>query len=77
MTRRVLLAVLSTYKDTIMSYKLFATEAEAQERCAALNADAGKGFRFVVGKAIGGQQWVIVKQKECKAWSFVGFLQES
>jgi|HubBroStandDraft_6_1064221.scaffolds.fasta_scaffold4477458_1 hypothetical protein len=60
-----------------MSYKLFATEAEAQERCAALNAEAGGGFRFVVDKAIGGQHWVIVKQQECKAWSFAGFLQES
>jgi hypothetical protein len=60
-----------------VSYKLFPTEAEAQEKCAALNAEASEGFRFVVDKEIGGQRWVIVKQQERQAWSFVGFLQES
>jgi hypothetical protein len=60
-----------------VSYKLFKTEAQAQEKCDALNADSGKDIRFIVHQEIGGQRWVIVKQQECKKWSFVGFLQES
>jgi hypothetical protein len=60
-----------------MSYKLFATNAEAQEKCAALNAEAGESFRFVVNKAVGGQHWIIVKQQERKTWSFAGFYQDS
>jgi len=60
-----------------MAYKLFNTEAEAQEKCAALNAEAGAGFRFIVDKEIGGRRWTIVRQQECKAWSFASFLQEN
>jgi hypothetical protein len=43
----------------------------------ALNAEVAEGFRFIVEKPIGGQSWVIAKQQERRAWSFVGFLQES
>jgi hypothetical protein len=60
----------------MLSYKLFNTEAKAQERCDALNAEVNGGVRFVVDKEIGGQRWVIVKQQECQTWSFAGFLQE-
>jgi hypothetical protein len=59
-----------------VSYKQFKTEAQAQEKCNALNAEASQGVRFVVDKEIGGQRWVIVKQQECKTWSFAGFLQD-
>jgi hypothetical protein len=69
--------VVVAAEDTTMSYKLFSTEAEAQEKCAALNAEAGEGFRFIVDKEIGGQRWVIVRQQERQAWSFAGFLQDS
>jgi hypothetical protein len=60
-----------------VGYKPFKTEAEAQEQSGALNAEAGQGVRFIVERAIGGHGWVIVKQQECKAWAFAGYLQEA
>jgi hypothetical protein len=60
-----------------VGYKLFKTEAEAQEQSDALNAEASQGVRFIVERAIGGHGWIIVKQQECKAWAFAGYFQET
>jgi hypothetical protein len=60
-----------------VAHKLFKTEAEAQEQSDALNAEASEGVRFIVEKAIGGHSWIIVKQQECKAWAFAGYLQDA
>ena len=46
-----------------MAYKLFKTEAEAQEQYDALNTKPAQGFRFIVEKQPSGQHWAIVNAR--------------
>jgi hypothetical protein len=39
-----------------VSYELFNTKAEAQEKCDALNAETGHGIRNVVDEEVSGQR---------------------